>query len=67
MAMPSSPELQAFLQHLAVQRRLAERTLAMYAEALVRLERLAALRRQTPAAGRQLDVATLIQEGREPR
>ena len=42
MATPSSPELQAFLQHLAVQRRLAERTLAMYAEALVRLERLAA-------------------------
>lgn len=32
-----------------------------------RLERLAALRRQTPAAGRQLDVATLIQEGREQR
>jgi integrase/recombinase XerC len=42
MATPSSPELQAFLQHLAVQRRLAERTLAMYAEALVRLERFAA-------------------------
>lgn len=32
-----------------------------------RLERLAALRRQTPAAGRQLDVATLIREGREQR
>ena len=40
--MPASPALQAFLQHLAVERRLAGRTLAMYAEALVRLERFAA-------------------------
>ncbi len=42
MAAPASPALQAFLQHLAVERRLAERTLAMYAEALLRLERFAA-------------------------
>ncbi|MFM7506393.1 MAG: tyrosine recombinase XerC [Rubrivivax sp.] len=42
MATPASPALQAFLQHLAVERRLAERTRAMYAEALVRLERFAA-------------------------
>ncbi len=42
MAAPSSPELQAFLQHLAVQRRLADRTVAMYTEALARLERFAA-------------------------
>jgi integrase/recombinase XerC len=42
MATPSSPELQAFLQHLAVQRRLADRTVAMYTEALLRLERFAA-------------------------
>ncbi len=42
MATPSSPELQAFLQHLAVERRLADRTVAMYAEALARLERFAA-------------------------
>jgi integrase/recombinase XerC len=41
-APPAAPALQAFLQHLAVERRLAERTRAMYAEALVRLERLAA-------------------------
>ena len=32
-----------------------------------RLERLAALRRQTPAAGPQLVVVNLIQEGREQR
>lgn len=42
MATPASPALQAFLQHLAVERRLAERTRAMYAEALLRLERFAA-------------------------
>lgn len=39
--MPASPALQAFLQHLAVERRLAGRTRAMYAEALARLERFA--------------------------
>jgi integrase/recombinase XerC len=32
------PELQAFLTYLRVERRLAERTLAMYGEALSRLE-----------------------------
>ncbi|MFN5118915.1 MAG: FitA-like ribbon-helix-helix domain-containing protein [Cyanobacteriota bacterium] len=32
-----------------------------------RIERLAALRRQTPAAGRRLDVSALIHEGREQR
>jgi len=42
MATPASPALQAFLQHLAVERRLATRTLAMYTEALLRLERFAA-------------------------
>ncbi len=36
------PELQAFLQHLQVERRLAERTQAMYADALRRLQALAA-------------------------
>jgi integrase/recombinase XerC len=51
MATPASPELQAFLQHLAVQRRLADRTVAMYGEALLRLERFAA------AAGVPLDKA----------
>jgi integrase/recombinase XerC len=34
-------ELQRFLQHLTVERRLAPRTLAMYREALARLQRLA--------------------------
>jgi len=32
------PEIQAFLQHLRVERRLAARTLAMYTEALLRLQ-----------------------------
>ncbi len=32
------PEIQAFLQHLTVERRLAVRTVAMYREALVRLQ-----------------------------
>lgn len=36
------PELQRFCQHLAVEKRLAARTLAMYRDALVRLQRLAA-------------------------
>ena len=35
-------DLQRFLQHLAVEKRLAARTLAMYRDALVRLQRLAA-------------------------
>jgi integrase/recombinase XerC len=37
-----APELQRFAQHLAVEKRLAPRTLAMYHDALVRLQRLAA-------------------------
>jgi integrase/recombinase XerC len=40
MAEPAA-ELQRFLDHLAVERRLAPRTLAMYREALLRLEGLA--------------------------
>jgi integrase/recombinase XerC len=39
---PLGDELQRFWQHLAVEKRLAGRTLAMYREALVRLQRLAA-------------------------
>lgn len=38
MATAPSPEVQAFLQHLTVNRRLASRTVAMYTEALLRLE-----------------------------
>jgi integrase/recombinase XerC len=41
MAEPSA-DVQAFLQHLTVQRRLAARTVAMYGEALARLESSAA-------------------------
>jgi len=41
MAHPRHPQVLGFLEHLRVQRRLAERTLAMYAEALARLERFA--------------------------
>ena len=33
-----APELQAFVSHLQVERRLADRTLAMYSEALLRLQ-----------------------------
>ena len=33
-----APDLQAYVQHLAVERRLAERTLALYTEALTRLQ-----------------------------
>ncbi len=39
---PLDAELERHLQHLRVERRLAERTLSMYREALVRLERFAA-------------------------
>ena len=39
---PLAPELQRFLDHLTVQRRLAARTVSMYREALVRLQRWAA-------------------------
>ena len=37
-APPLLPELQAFVQHLAVERRLAARTLALYTQALQRLQ-----------------------------
>jgi integrase/recombinase XerC len=37
-----APELQAFVQHLAVERRLAARTLALYTQALQRLQASAA-------------------------
>jgi integrase/recombinase XerC len=37
-----APELQRFLDHLRVERRLAARTLVLYREALLRLQRLAA-------------------------
>jgi integrase/recombinase XerC len=40
-----APELQAFLDHLTVERRLAARTVAMYGEALVRLQAAAAASR----------------------
>ncbi len=42
---PLGDDLQRFLQHLSVEKRLAARTLAMYREALVRLQRLAAAER----------------------
>jgi integrase/recombinase XerC len=42
MAQPLSPELSDFVEHLRVQRRLAPRTLAMYTEALLRLQSFAA-------------------------
>jgi integrase/recombinase XerC len=39
---PLDPELQRFLDHLAIERRLAARTVAMYREALLRLQASAA-------------------------
>jgi len=65
------PELQAFLSHLRVERRLAERTLAMYGEALSRLEASAAasgveLQQATPPHVRQW-VGQLRTRGLAPR
>jgi len=41
-ALPLAPEVQAYLHHLAVERRLAERTVTLYREALQRLQASAA-------------------------
>lgn len=65
------PELQAFLTYLRVERRLAERTLAMYGEALSRLEASAAasgveLQQATPPHVRQW-VGQLRTRGLAPR
>ena len=64
-------ELQRFLQHLAVEKRLAARTLAMYREALVRLQRLAAADgvdlRQAQAHHLRGWVAALRGQGLAPR
>lgn len=65
------PELQAFLTYLRVERRLAERTLAMYSEALSRLEASAAasgveLQQATPPHVRQW-VGQLRTRGLAPR
>ena len=66
-----SPELEAFLQHLVVERRLAARTVAMYREALVRLEASAqgqavALRALQPYHVRRF-IAQLRERGLGPR
>jgi integrase/recombinase XerC len=66
-----SPELEAFLQHLVVERRLAARTVAMYREALVRLEASAqgqavALRALQPHHVRRF-IAQLRERGLGPR
>jgi len=65
------PELQAFLTYLRVERRLAERTLAMYGEALSRLEASAAASGVAlPQAGPQhvrLWVGQLRTRGLAPR
>ena len=64
-------ELQRFLQHLAVEKRLAARTLAMYREALVRLQRLSAADgvdlRQAQAHHLRGWVAALRGQGLAPR
>lgn len=66
-----APELEAFLTHLQVERRLAERTLAMYREALLRLQAYAAaqntdLRKAQPHHVRRW-VAQLRLKGLAPR
>jgi len=58
---------QAKRRGVSLEQNLRDLLTSVAAEQDDRLERLAALRRQTPAAGRQLDVASLIQEGREER
>ena len=65
------PDIQAFLTHLRVERRLAERTLAMYTEALLRLQASAAasqvdLQRASPQHLR-LWVGQLRTRGLAPR
>jgi integrase/recombinase XerC len=71
MAVAPSAEVQAFLQHLVVSRRLAQRTVAMYTEALLRLEAAASgssveLRRAQPHHVRGW-VAQLRTRGLGPR
>ncbi len=66
-----SPELQAFITHLQVEKRLAARTLAMYSEALLRLQASAAadgvvLRAATPLHIRAW-VGQLRKRGLAPR
>jgi plasmid stability protein len=58
---------QAKRRGVSLEQSLRDLLTSVAAEQDDRLERLAALRRQTPAAGRQLDVVNLIQEGREQR
>jgi integrase/recombinase XerC len=70
-ATPLDPELQRFLDHLRVERRLAPRTVAMYGEALRRLQRAAEaskvdLRRAEPHHLRQW-TAGLRVHGLAPR
>ena len=70
-AAASSPELEAFLQHLVVEKRLAARTVAMYREALARLEASAqaqsvALRAMQPHHVRRF-IAQLRERGLGPR
>ena len=66
-----SPELQSFITHLQVEKRLAARTLAMYSEALLRLQASAAvdgvaLRAATPLHIRAW-VGQLRKRGLAPR
>ncbi len=68
---PLAPELQAFIRHLQVERRLADRTLAMYTEALLRLQGYAgaddvALAQATPLHLRHW-VGQLRRRGLAPR
>ncbi len=58
---------QARRRGVSLEQSLRDLLTAAAAEQDDRMERLAALRRQTPAQGQRLDVAALIREGREQR
>jgi plasmid stability protein len=58
---------QAKRRGVSLEQSLRDLLTAAAAEQDDRMECLAALRRQTPAGGRRLDVAALIREGREQR
>ncbi len=58
---------QARRRGVSLEQSLRDLLTAAAAEQDDRMERLATLRRQTPAEGQRLDVAALIREGREQR
>ena len=70
-ALPLEPELQAFIDHLAFERRLASRSLALYSGALQRLQLSANVARVALRSAQVRDVrgwtAQLRNQGLAPR